>query len=328
MSKIICVGHSTVDVYMDVPAAHLHEWHGQQTEMCLLWGAKYEAETLHISVGGNAHNVAQGLKKFGIDAVLFSAFGADVFGSYAREFLQKSNLTTDALKTVTRTNVSTILNVKTDRTLLAFHSEEACEFSVEDFEEQTPAWIFLTSFAYNTHADLHRAVREYKEQHPEVMLAYNPGGKELREGQTYKETLPFVDLLVVNLDEARMICSEGANADMRQAPELLQLLTERIAGSVVITAGGDGAYGFDRETMYHQRPFPTELVEKTGAGDAYTSGLIGGLFTGVTFDQAMRWGAAQAAAAIKVAGSSEGLLDREKLEQTLHDVQDIQPEIL
>lgn len=328
MSKIICVGHSTVDVYMDVPAAHLHEWHGQQTEMCLLWGAKYEAETLHISVGGNAHNVAQGLKKFGVDAVLFSAFGTDVFGTYAREFLQKSQLDSNGLKTVSRTNVSTILNVKTDRTLLAFHSEEACEFTVEDFEKHAPAWIFLTSFAYNTHADLHHVIRAYKEQHPEVVLAYNPGGKELREGKVYKEILSFVDLLVVNLDEARMICSEGEDVDTRQAPELLRLLAERTAGSVVITAGGEGAYGFDRETMYHQKPFPTELVEKTGAGDAYTSGLIGGLVEGITFDQAMRWGAAQAAAAIKVAGSSEGLLDRETLEQTLRDLQDMQPEIL
>jgi len=328
MSKIICIGHSTVDIFMDVPSAHLHEWHGQQKEMCLLWGTKYEAESLHVAIGGNAHNVAQGLTKFGIDTALFSAFGEDVFGSYARESIQRSGLSTAFLQTVSQTNVSTILNVKTDRTLLAFHSDEACEFSLELFQEQSPQWIFLTSFAYSTHADVHHTIQTYKQQHPEVMLAYNPGGAELREGQVYRETLPYVDLLVVNLEEARMIVNDVPEGNTATTADLLVMLSERVAGSVVITAGGDGAYGFDRTNMYHQDPFPTELVEKTGAGDAFTSGLIGGLMSGVSFDQALRWGAAQSAAAIKVPGSSAGLLDKETLENTLQDLIELQPEIV
>ena len=77
---------------------------------------------------------------------------------------------------------------------------------------------------------------------------------------------------------------------------------------VVITDGGEGSYGFNGEKYYKLGLFPAKLLEMTGAGDAYATGLIAGLFHNKELKEAMRWGAANGASVVEQIGPQAGLL--------------------
>ena len=59
--------------------------------------------------------------------------------------------------------------------------------------------------------------------------------------------------------------------------------------------------------------FPTKLVERTGAGDAYASGLISALALEEPLEEAMVWGAINAAHVIQKVGTQNGLMTKEEL---------------
>ena len=54
-------------------------------------------------------------------------------------------------------------------------------------------------------------------------------------------------------------------------------------------------------------------MEKTGAGDAYASGLISALVSGESFEEAMVWGALNASSVIGKTGAQNGLLTKTEL---------------
>ena len=65
--------------------------------------------------------------------------------------------------------------------------------------------------------------------------------------------------------------------------------------------------------------FPANLVEMTGAGDAYATGLTAGLFYGKDIKEAMRWGAANGAAVVEYIGPQAGLLTYDQMQKKLKE---------
>lgn len=57
----------------------------------------------------------------------------------------------------------------------------------------------------------------------------------------------------------------------------------------------------------------------TGAGDAYATGVVAGLFYGHDLEEAMRWGAANGAAVVEEVGSQAGLLSLNKIRERLKE---------
>ena len=81
------------------------------------------------------------------------------------------------------------------------------------------------------------------------------------------------------------------------------------ARSVVITDGKNGSSAIDEKgKIYSFGVLPANVVQKTGAGDAYTSGFLAAYTQGKDIEGAMRWGAANAASVIQEIGAQKGLL--------------------
>ena len=82
----------------------------------------------------------------------------------------------------------------------------------------------------------------------------------------------------------------------------------------VVTDGVRGAKVYTQDDVQHVPAVPAEVVDTTGAGDAYAAGLIHGLCAGKSITQAMSEGAVWAAFAVATDSSIPGEALKQYLE--------------
>jgi ribokinase len=93
-------------------------------------------------------------------------------------------------------------------------------------------------------------------------------------------------------------------------------LLEAGVGAVVVTRGRQGADLHRPGRPVHRQPsFPGEVVDTTGAGDAFCGALGWALAGGTDLDQAVRLAAAAGALACREVGARAGLPDRVEVER-------------
>ena len=205
MLDVISIGHPTIDIYLDVPEAHMHtDEELQREEVCLLWGQKYYIHRLNTGVGGNALNVAVGLTQMDFNTVLVAGLGTDFYGNYAREILEDFSVDLEYVQPTAKTDTSIVMNFRGDMTIFSYHADEAYTIP-SDLMEQEARWVFLTSTGFSTYTDLYAVVEEYLKRYPNAKLAMNPGPRELKEVKPTAALLPKTDLLIVNLEEATQL---------------------------------------------------------------------------------------------------------------------------
>ena len=74
----------------------------------------------------------------------------------------------------------------------------------------------------------------------------------------------------------------------------------------IVTDGGNGAILYSGNDSKHVAAMTSNVVDTTGAGDAYASGLIHGMTTGLSIIDAMKEGAQWAAFAVATQSSIPG----------------------
>ncbi len=113
--------------------------------------------------------------------------------------------------------------------------------------------------------------------------------------------LQACDPLVVNESEAGLLLGRAVHGTAEAADAALELL-ERTP-SVVVTVGAEGAVVADRGGLEHVAAVPVEVVDTTGAGDAFTGALAAALSRGEELPAAVRLGTRAAAACVARAGA-------------------------
>ena len=64
-------------------------------------------------------------------------------------------------------------------------------------------------------------------------------------------------------------------------------------------------------------PDPSDPVDRTGAGDAFSSTFTAAILLGLTPDQALSWGPINSMSVVQYVGAQAGLLTRAALEDLL-----------
>jgi len=151
-------------------------------------------------------------------------------------------------------------------------------------------------------------------------LAFNPGTLQLNEGRDIViQILNHTNILFVNKEEAERLVfghdKRMKNNEVKYIKELLVKLKKMGPKIVVVTNGRYGSHALDDAGNFsHVGLFPGLVVERTGAGDSYTSGFLAATIYGKSIKEAMRWGAVNAAAVVERVGAINGLLKKDELE--------------
>ena len=118
--------------------------------------------------------------------------------------------------------------------------------------------------------------------------------------------LEKVDPLVLNEHEAAFLLGEsveGVDGAVDAVPELMSLGPR----SVVVTVGKDGAVFSDGESARHLAAPEVEVVDTTGAGDAFVGALAARLASDAPLEDAVTYAVRAGAAAVTKAGAQGAL---------------------
>lgn len=316
-TKVLCIGHVTLDTFFSVENAELHcDINSRESKVCFDFGAKIPVEDVAYGVGGGAANVSAALGKMETEPILCSILGEDPVGESVIKRLVAHNVNIDHLiKDEYPTDQAAVISYITERTIFTYNHDR--EYNLEKFASLNPAeyeWILVSSVGEKVEL-LYKQIIKLKEQNSKLKLFYNPGSKELN--YSYEQIqliLPYVDYLLSNVEEGCVLLNRELSRNDIELKDLLKLLaTEKGIKNVVLTDAKEGVYyrefGEGNADIIHLNAIKTEVVEKTGAGDAFSAGFIAGIINGKEMMEASKWGIANSTSVIKKVGAQNGLLD-------------------
>ncbi len=322
------IGDIVTDAFIRLKNAELHcDINHDHCEICMDFGAKipYESVTV-VSAVGNSPNAAVAAARLGLKTALVTDLGADHHGDEALATLKQNNVATDFVKRHEgqKTNYHYVLWYQDDRTILIKHEEYP--YALPEIGQLAspsggPKWIYLSSLGEHS-LPYHGAIGDYLKANPEVKLAFQPGTFQINLGpEKLKAIYERTEVFFCNVSEAQKILKLDAGAtEIKQLINGIHQLGPKI---VVITDGHAGAYALDGrgspagEWFMPIYPDPKPPLERTGAGDSFSSTFTAALALGKTIPEALAWGPINSMSVVQQIGAQAGLLKREALEQLL-----------
>jgi len=310
MFDLISIGDAAVDFFFQIHDAQVEIENGVK-ELCLRFGDKIPVDKYAQVLGGNSCNNAVGAVRLGLKTAVYINIGTDSLGQFTLEKLKEEGVDTRyVIKNKDMdSNISALITFKGERTILTYRQK----FKYDLPELERTKWVYVSSMGQSAvECNLSSQIENYLER-TGASAIYNPGPYELSYGiKKFSRLLSLTKLLILNKEEAEHVLGEGKNIK-----SLLTGLLELGTKMAIITDGKNGSYGFDGENFYQLEIFPANLVQMTGAGDGYATGVLAAFFHGKTLPEAMRWGAANGASVVEHIGAQTGLLTKKDMEEKL-----------
>jgi len=314
--KIVAVGDCTVDTFIRLHDASVHcNLNNRDCLLCLSFADKVPYEELTVVPAvGNASNVAVGTARQGLKSSILAAVGDDEYGRqildvYKQEGVDRSLVYVDKKE---QTNNHFVLNFQAERTILI----KQHRYRYHDFKKiGSTGWVYLSSLA-GDNAAIHKEFGAYLKKHPKIKLGFNPATYEMKMGtrvlrDIYKNTY----VLFINREEAQRVL-KIKSADIKVLINGLHKLGPKI---VTISDGPDGAYASCGKERYRMPiyPDPAPPLERTGAGDAFSSGFMSALIEGHDFVKALIRAPVNSMNVVQHIGAQKGLLSKSQIDRLL-----------
>lgn len=259
--------------------------------------------------GGSGANIAVGLAKLGREVIFLGKVGDDSSGKWLLKNLNLAGVDTQAVEIVGGSKSATCfiaLDKKGNRVIFALGGTALVE-DVEalDFYKITESRVLCVSDAYlGVATAASKAARQ-----ADTPVFFIPGGLMAAfEPEKLQPILRYTNVLVISKSEADMMVGNHS------PPKVAQLLGEAGPEVVVITLGAEGAYFISSDDRGWVASHHSEVRDTTGAGDAFSAGLIHSFLEGQQWRKAVQIGSAVAAMKIRHLGASRGLPTGAELE--------------
>ena len=281
-------------------------------ELCFRFGDKIEYEdAVVVHAVGNAANAAVSATRLGLDTAYIADVGSDELGATQRKTLEATGVDTEYVRVHEgmKSNHHYVLRKGAERTILIKHHKYP--YALPE-KLEAPKWFYLSSIGEHD-PDYHFKITAYLKEHPETKLAFQPGSFQIALGpERLKEVYERSELFFCNKEEAARILSDIGDKDV---PTLLKHMRELGPKIVVITDGTAGAYAYDGSEIWHMPiyPDPKPPIDRTGAGDSFSSTFTAALALGHDIPTALAWGPINSMSVVQYIGAQEGLLTQEKL---------------
>jgi len=315
-TKVACLGAAVQDVFLlgSVLKAHRDVRTHDYVEQFPL-GAKLELDRVVFSTGGGATNAAVTFARHGFDSSFLGKVGDDPAGQHVLRELGNEHVKTEHTRCDLEgtTGYSTLLLAPGgERTVLVYRglSQELAATDFDNFKDLKADWLYISSLAGNL--PLLEAALEYA-QAQGVKVAFNPGSGELRQADRLRKLLDDIDILSVNKEEAQLLFEGETPSDLAVHAAQNYTLT------AVVTDGPEGSSASDGSYVYTAGMYKdVSVLDRTGAGDAFTSGFVAGLIDTGSVEHALIFGSANSTSVVQSIGAKTGILEKSVTLEEMH----------
>lgn len=266
------------------------------------------AERQESSPGGSGGNVAEGIARLGYPVRFLGVIGDDENGRLLRGSFETSGVDTRFIRIAKgERTASCFIAVNRKGERLIFSLGGTAIFTRP--EELDLATLKDASVLYIADAFPEVALSAVQALPAEARTVYCPGGLMVNLGKAfYEPVLAKVDVAAFNRVEAQAVTG------MADPQEALIRLTEMGVRIAVITCGAEGAVFCENGKQIHISAVPVfNIADTTGAGDAFSAGLVAGMLEGFSMADCVRLACEVAAHKIQFQGAREGLPYRNEI---------------
>jgi pseudouridine kinase len=243
---------------------------------------------IEVGYGGVARNIAHNLVLLGAKAQLLTIFGGDLFGGLLHDYCKQQNIDIHLSEKISplRSGIYLCINNHGGEMIAAVADTEA-------IREITPEWLAKRIGEIN-HSDYIVADTNISEEAIRYLMENSTVPLFIDGVSTTKAhrvvnalqkcKLPYLHTLKLNLKEALAVTQTATYA------EAAQRLLDMGVAHVYITLGSEGVYCRNAAEEWLFPALPGEVVNTTGAGDAFLAGVIYALAKEIPFPQTAQYG--------------------------------------
>lgn len=349
--KILTVGSATIDTIAIIDSDRIERMtmlNADSSFLLLEEGRKTEAEEVSTHPGGGAVNAAVAMARLDVDVAVLAKLGTDARAEAILARLAQEGVSSRWTMRDNRAPTGASVFISShyrDAAIFTFRGANTL-LEVQDLHDDAFAVdaVYIANLS-NESADCFPAIVSRAKAHG-ALVAANPGPRQLSaRGQAFFESLPAIDILMLNRAEADLLApglvargaERGPNLALAPGEEAPALLVRGLASGgfeigigdylrtlarlgprhVVVTDAARGAFAGSPAEILFAPALATRVVGTAGAGDAFGATFTTHVALGRPVEEALRAAAINAASVVGYIDTQSGLLRRRDLDQRL-----------
>ena len=309
---IVVLGSATLDIFMSSKKLQVVESEKFITKkgLCVPLGSKMKVDNVNFAMGGCGTNAAVTFARQELKTAYLGLIGNDYPGQMIKQELSVQGVSIDLLIETDKypTAFSVILSLPgTGRSILK--KLGACHEMTENdipFDKIKTKWIYAGSLSGEAYKSLD-SLFDFAVKNNIKIAASPVGQSQLGEGlERTRALLDKIDVLILNQEEASLL----TGVDFNKEEEIFKKLDELVKGIAIMTKGPEGVKVSDGEYYYSAGIPESGLVDRTGAGDAFSSAFLVGYIEKNDISYAIQLGTANATSVLQEIGAINGLLKK------------------
>lgn len=243
---------------------------------------------IEVGYGGVARNIAHNLSLLGARTQLLTVFGGDLFGGLIHDYCKQVGIDVHLSdrESALRSGIYLCLNNRGGEMIAAVADTEV-------IRSITPEWLAKRSGDINVSdyvvADTNITEDSIRWLMENVTVPLFIDGVSTTKAHRVvnalrKAKLPYLHTFKLNLKEALAVTETATYA------EAAQKLLDLGVAHVYITLSGEGVYCRTAAEEWLFPALPGEVVNTTGAGDAFLAGVVFAHAKGIAFPQTAQYG--------------------------------------
>lgn len=243
---------------------------------------------IEIGYGGVARNIAHNLALLGAKTNLLTVFGGDLFGGLLHDYCIQQGIDvhlSDRLSSL-RSGIYLCINNHSGEMIAAVADTEVIRAITPEWLEQRSGEINRSDFIVADTNITEDAIRWLMENSTTPLFIDGVSSTKAHRvvNALRKCKLPYLHTLKLNLKEALAVTEKATYSEAAQ--QLLNWGVEH----VYITLGAEGVYCRNVAEEWQFPSLPGEIVNTTGAGDAFLAGVVYAHAKGIDFPQTAQYG--------------------------------------
>lgn len=268
-------------------------------------GEELYCKDFSLQLGGGLPATLINLGRLGIDTRIATELGSDIFSNFAKEKFIENNVSPTNLYHGNEIplNITSAIILPKDRT---FYSYGKGSINPDDKAKET--FYNLAKGSKITMMQLGGFLDVYKKLHEDgTLLVLDTGWDDDMSFEKYHDYLEIADFYTPNQKEAMRISGTDNPKDAAYA-------LKKLFNKVVVKVDKDGCIGIDNEEYFFV-PSIEEFhnVDSTGAGDAFLSGFMYGLFHDYSLKESVLFGNITGGKSVTMVGALSGYVTEDEL---------------